>query len=104
MRLTALLKLREGVVAEDYERWARECDMPGVRILPSVDLFEVHKVSGLFIGEGPTPYDYVETIEINDVEAFGRDAAGDAVQALAQQMASFVDATFLVTQQLPEVA
>jgi hypothetical protein len=96
-----LFNLKPGASRDDYERWARENDLPTVNALGSVDRFEVLKSAGLLIGEGKPPYEYIELIRINDMDAFGRDVASPAVQQGAAQFQQFADnPLFILTDAL----
>ena len=86
-----LFNLKPGVSREAYEAWARESDLPVVNALPSVDAFEVLKASGLLIGEGKSPYEYVEIIRVPDMQAFASDLANPTVQAGAAQFQAYAD-------------
>ena len=96
-----LFNLKPGVSAEEYEAWARASDLPVVNALPSVEKFEVLKASGLLIGEGSSPYDYIELMRIPDMAAFGADLADPAVQAGAAQFQQYADnPLFILTSAL----
>ncbi|WP_449465446.1 hypothetical protein [Stenotrophomonas humi] len=96
-----LFNLKPGVNAEEYEAWARASDLPVVNALPSVDRFEVLKSSGLLIGDGKPPYDYIEIIRIPDMAAFGKDLGDPAAQAGAAQFQQYADnPLFILTSAL----
>lgn len=96
-----LFNLKPGVSAGEYEAWARASDLPVVNALPSVEAFEVLKASGLLIGEGKPPYDYIEIIRIPDMAAFGKDMGDPAVQAGAAQFQQYADnPLFILTSAL----
>lgn len=99
VRLLALFNLRPGVAVETYERWAREKDIPTVQALPSVANFEVRRVTEA-LGGGAAPYTYVETIDVSDMVAFGREIAEPRMQAIAEEFQAMVEVSFLVTQPL----
>ena len=82
-RIIVLFNLQEGYTAEDYERWARDKDIPGVNGLGSVDSFEVFRSEGLLFAESDPPYQYIEILDINDMEQFGADASQAHMQAIA---------------------
>lgn len=86
-----LFNLKPGARREDFERWAREQDIPTVSALPSMQSFEVLRASGLLIGEGTPPYEYFEIMRVPDMEAFGRDLQSPAVQAGAARFQEFAD-------------
>ena len=96
-----LFNLKPGTSRNDYERWARERDLPTINALASVGGFEVLRSSGLLIGEGRPPYEYVEIIRVPDMAAFGNDLAAPAVQDGAAQFQQFADnPIFILTQSL----
>jgi len=96
-----LFNLKPGVSAGEYEAWARASDLPVVNALPSVDRFEVLKSSGLLIGDGKPPYDYIEIIRIPDMAAFGKDLGDPAAQAGAAQFQQYADnPLFILTSAL----
>jgi len=86
-----LFSLKPGASREDYERWARDRDLPTVNALPSVSQFEVLKSAGLLLGEGRPPYEYIELIRVADMEAFGGDMASPAIQQGAAEFQAFAD-------------
>lgn len=86
-----LFNLKSGVSREEFETWARTSDIPLVSALPSMQAFDVLRASGLLIGEGKSPYEYIEIMRIPDMEAFGKDLADPAVQAGAAQFQQYAD-------------
>lgn len=101
MRIIVLFNLQPGASVADYEAWVREADIPGVRGLPSVTDYRVHKATGLLGSDAPSPYQYVEVIDIGDMDQFGVDAAGPVVQKLSADLAGFADnPTFILTEDL----
>ena len=102
MRIIVLFNLKPGVAAADYEAWARTRDIPGVRSLPSIDDFTVLRATGLLGGTAKAPYDYVEIIDVADMDGFWTDVATDASRAVAAEMRDFVDGEpiFMTTEEL----
>lgn len=97
-RLFVLFNLKPGVDPAEYERWAEERDAATVRALPSIDAFTVHRVSGALTGE--PPYRYVEVIDVNDMDQFGKDIATPEMQRVAGEFAERADnPAFLVSEQ-----
>lgn len=86
-----LFNLKSDASQEDYERWAREQDLPVVNALASVDHFEVLRSAGLLIGEGKPPYQYVEIIRVPDMAAFAADLASPEAQSGAARFQQFAD-------------
>jgi hypothetical protein len=83
--LIVLFNLKPGVAPADYERFAKELDIPTVKSLQSVDDFRVFRASGLFGADGVSPFQYVEIIEVNYlnglIEEVGRPEVGKVVAA-----------------------
>jgi hypothetical protein len=99
--VVVLFNLKPGASREDYERWARERDLPTVNALASVERFEVLKSAGLLIGDGKPAYEYIELIRIKDMEAFGRDVSSPAIQQGAAAFGQFADnPMFILTDAL----
>ncbi|GIW09941.1 MAG: hypothetical protein KatS3mg061_0998 [Dehalococcoidia bacterium] len=97
--LIVLFSLKAGVSREAYERWAAEVDVPTVAALPAVDSFRVLRATGL-LGGGQPPYQYIEVIEVNDLDALGQAIATPAIQAIAAQFQQFAEnPQFILTEQ-----
>ena len=90
-RIVVLFNLKDGVSAADYEAWARSTDIPTVNELSSVDAFTVHRSAGLLIGDGAPPYEYVELIDVNDMETFGDEVGSETMQRVAGEFPAFAD-------------
>jgi len=85
MRVVFFLnKLHETVKAQDYERWVREVDYPTAKSIPSILDYKVAKIEGLLEGDDRPPYDYVERVEITDLESYRRDLADPALDEFKQ--------------------
>lgn len=98
--LIVLFNLKDASRRADYETWAREVDLPRAGALESLDKFEVLKASGLLTG-GPSPFEVVETLRINDVTQLGADAGSAAMQRVSAQFQAFADKPiFIIAQAL----
>lgn len=98
--LIVLFNLKNPAAAAEYERWAREVDLPTAGSLPSVERFEVLKAKGVF-GGGASPYQYVEILRIRDMERFSGDVASPTMQKVAAQFQRFADRPqFVITESL----
>jgi hypothetical protein len=98
--LIVLFNLKDCTQREAYERWACDVDLPTAGALRSVDSFEVLKATGLLTG-GPSPYEYVEVLRINDMGQLGVDAGTPAMKAVSAQFQTFADQPlFIVTESL----
>lgn len=99
MRIIVLFNLKAGADPAEYERWARETDIPGVRGLPSCADFQVYRATGLFGSDERPPYAYIETIDIRGVDAFVADVSSEAVQRVAAEFQRFGDNPLFITTQ-----
>jgi len=99
-RLIALFNLRPGIAPADYEHWAKTVDLPTVNALPSIEKFEVFKVTGKLGSPDAAPYEYAEIIDINDMATFGQDIATEKMQAVAAEFGRLAETVFLTTEPL----
>ena len=100
-RIVALFNLKRGVTPADYERWARRIDLPTVNGLSSVDKFEVFKSVGLLGTDAKPPYQYVEIIDVGDMDQFGKDVATATMQKVAGEFQAMADdLVFILTDKL----
>jgi len=95
--IVVLFNLKSDADVEAYEAWARSTDLPMVNGLGSVDQFRVQRATGLLGSDQASPYQYVELIEVPDMEAFGADVASDTVQRVAGEFQQFADAPMFIT-------
>ena len=103
-RIFVLFNLKDGVTAEHYEAWAKATDIPSVRSLKSIGGFEVFKASGILGSDDPSPYAYIEIIDVADMAQFGPDVASDMMQKVAAEFQAIADnPTFIMTSNLEEV-
>ncbi len=101
MRIIVLFNLRPGVDPAAYEAWAASSDAPTVRGLPSVSGFRVHALTGLLMGAGTPPFQYVEVLDVSDMDQLGRDIGTPAMQAISAQFQAFADnPIFLTTREI----
>ena len=99
--IVVLFNLKQGKSQSDYEAWARSTDLPTVNSLKSVDNFKVFRASGLLGSGAVAPYQYIETIEVNDMDGLVSDIGGPVMQKVAAQFQAFAEAPiFIVTQSL----
>lgn len=101
MRIVCLFNLASGVDPAAYEAWARGTDLPGVNALDSVARFTVHKATGLFGADGPSPYQYIEIIDIHALDTFVADVTDPEFQKVAAAFGQFADnPVFILTEDL----
>lgn len=99
-KVVVLFNLKPGVAVADYEKFARETDLPIVNQLPSVNRFEVLRATGLMSG-GAAPYQYIEILDIKDLAQLGQDVSTEQMRAVAATFRGFADnPQFIVTQDL----
>jgi hypothetical protein len=99
-RILALFNLRGGIDQAAYEHWAKTVDLPTVNALPSIDAFEVFRVTGTLGSDAPAPYAYAEVLDIADMTQFGADIATDQMRAVAADFGRMADVVFLTTEKL----
>lgn len=91
-----LNKLREGVSAEAYEKWVREVDYPTARALKTINSYVVAKTSTTLDGN-PSPYDYIERVEVTDIDAYRQELAGaEGMEEFSRQWSSYVGESIAV--------
>lgn len=78
--------LKPGVKREDYERWLREYDYVVAKKLPSIVSYRTHRIEGPIDGAETAGWNYIERIEIRDVDQYQRDMASPAGQELIRQL------------------
>ena len=99
-KIIVLFNLKPGVAVADYEKFARETDLPIVNALPSVRRFEVLKSQGLLSG-GAAPYQYIEIIDLESLEQLGKDTATETMKKVAATFRSMADEPqFILTESL----
>lgn len=90
-RVFFLNKLRDGVEQADYERWVREVDYPFARSLPAINSYVVTRLDALLLEEGDPPYDYVEVVEITNIDEYRASlSGGPEIEAFFKEWSSFV--------------
>jgi hypothetical protein len=62
--------LKPGVKPEDYEDWVRRVDYPIARKQESIQSYVVTRLDGMLNGDGDPPFQYLEVIEITDLDAY----------------------------------
>ena len=91
--MIVLINLKDGVSPEDYERWILESYAPAVKNLSSVEDWRDYRVSGLLGSNAATPYRYVVTLEVVDLEQLGRDVVGEEMQRLLAELHELAEVT-----------
>ena len=99
-RIFVLFNLKPGIEKSAYEAWALSTDVPIVRDLPSIGGFDVFELTGLMGSTDKPPFDYIEVVDIADMDQFGRDVAQETMQRVAAEFRSFADPLFINTRKL----
>jgi hypothetical protein len=84
--------LRAGVDAAAYERWVQQTDYRLAQGVPCVRHYRVHRIAGPVDAGGRSPFDYIEVLEVTDIEAY-RAALKDspAIGQIIAEIGQFVD-------------
>jgi hypothetical protein len=90
-----LNKLRTGVRYEDYERWVREVDYPTARALTTIRSYVVTRTEATLEGD-PSPYDYVERVEIVNIDDYRRQLADPSMADFSRQWSALVGESLAV--------
>jgi hypothetical protein len=99
-----LNKLREGVEPADYERFVREVDYPFARALPTIRSYVVTRLDGMLDGDGKPPYDYLEVVEITDLDEYraSLNPSKPEIKEFFDQWSSFVGESLMVQGEVIE--
>ena len=80
-----LTKLSSEEERDSYEAWVRETDVPTARGLPGVKKYRVVRLEGpVMDGVGRPSYDYIEIIEVSDLETYQGALGGVDPEFLSQ--------------------
>jgi hypothetical protein len=99
-RIIALFTLKPGVDIAAYEAWAREVDLPTVNGLPSIIGFEVFKAKSVLGSDAKPPYQYIEILDVEDMDQFVQDVATPQMKKIAREFQAIADVTFILTEPL----
>ena len=96
--MIVLARLKDGVDPGDYERWVLEGYAPAVRELPSVSDWRNHRVGSLLGSDEGPPYEYVVTLQVDDLARLGEDMAGERMRALISELHGYAEVKQLMTE------
>lgn len=99
-RIIALFNLKPGVDRAAYEEWARSVDLPTVNGLASIQEFTVFRSAGLLGSDAAPPYQYIEIIDVADMDQFGKDIATETMGKIGAHFQSIADVSFILTEKL----
>ncbi len=98
--LIVLFNLKSDADKAAYEHWAQTTDVPTVKGLRAVDDFRVYRMGNLLGTDTPSPYQYCEVIEINDMNSLFADIGTETMQRVAAEFQAFAEAPlFIVADQ-----
>ena len=89
-RVFFLNRLREGAEPAEYEAWIRRVDYPVARAQGAITSYTVTRIEGMLSGEGDSPYDYLEVIEVTDLESYRALGELPEFQQLLQEWSQYV--------------
>lgn len=101
-RVFFLNTLHEGVDPAEYEAWIRRVDYPIARSKDPILSYEVTRLEGHLDGsDAPLPAQYLEVVEISDLEAYtGGLASDEEVVQLLKEWATYVASSVAVHGEL----
>ena len=73
-------------IRDSYERWLREYDYRVAKTLPSIISYRTARIRGAIGGMDGAGWNYIERIEVRDVEQYQKDLASAAGQELIRQL------------------
>ena len=89
-RVFFLNRLHEGADPDEYEAWIRRVDYPVARAQGAITSYTVTRIEGLLSGVRESPYDYLEVIEITDLEEYRALGELPEFQQLLQELSQYV--------------
>jgi hypothetical protein len=96
-KIIVLFNLKPNVSRQEYEAWARQTDLPIVRALPGVDSFDVLRTTGLLGADASAPFQYIEILNVGDLEAFQGAVASETMQRVADEFQALADNPIFIT-------
>jgi hypothetical protein len=84
--------LKAGADAAAYELWVQHTDYRLAEEVGCVGHYRVHRLAGPVEGEGNSPFDYIEVLEVTDIDEY-RSALkrSPAIQRIIAEIGQFVD-------------
>jgi hypothetical protein len=95
-RVFFLNRLHEGANRDEYEAWIRRVDYPVARAQGAIRSYTVTRIDGTLTGEGESPYDYLEVIEITDLEEYRALGQMPEFEQLLREWSEFVAETVMI--------
>lgn len=84
--------LKAGADAAAYERWVQQTDYRLANEVACVKHYRVHRIEGPAEPGGNCPFDYIEVLEVTDIDAY-RAALKDhpAIRQIIAEIGQFVE-------------
>jgi hypothetical protein len=101
-RVFFLNRLREGADRAAYEAWIREVDYPVARRQDAILSYEVTRLAGTLDGTSPAPYDYLEVLEVTDLDAYRALGQKPEFEQLLAEWSEFVAEAVVVHGEVVE--
>ncbi|NOS57076.1 MAG: REDY-like protein HapK [Cyclobacteriaceae bacterium] len=99
--LVVLFNLKKEASASDYETYAKDIDSPTIKKLGSNKSFTILKGMQLFGSGAPSPYQYIEIMEVTNFEELATDMKQTHIQEMLNKFMAFAeDPLLIVTQKL----
>lgn len=97
--LIVLFNLKEGVSVEEYQLFAKNIDFPTIKSLNSTKNFSILKGLSLFGSNEPSPFQYIEIMEVSNYKDLEENLNLDAVQKMLNKFMQFAENPQLITTQ-----
>ena len=94
-RVFFLNRLHEHTDPAEYEAWIRRIDYPVARAQEAIRSYTVTRIEGTLDG-GESPYDYLEVIEITDLDAYRALGRKPEFEQLLREWSAFVAEAVIV--------
>lgn len=100
-RIFLMYRLNSGYTPEDHEAWIQETDYPVMRGQRSVKSFATYRTEANFFDRTRPAYDYIEVLDVDDLDAFRADLATPDLQRLLTSFQAFAqDPKIIVAEEL----
>ncbi len=100
-RVFFLNRLREGADRDEYEGWIRRVDYPVARAQGAITSYTVTRIDGALDGTA-SPYDYLEVIEVTDLESYRALGSLPAFEQLLQEWSQYVAEAVMIHGEVVE--
>lgn len=91
-----LNKLHAHANADEYAKWVHDVDYPTARALSTIKSYVVARTPTTLEG-APSPYDFIERVEVTDIAAYREELAGaPGMESFFAQWSSFVAESTMV--------